>query len=122
MERTRQNTTRPKPKTFYVYSLVVCQVFPYQSLLIQGPLPSLKSGVSPNLVRLICIVPEFVFTNSGCSRSQKMVKKKEKKQTFFSLRRVCVSAWVSVGLPSCLDRALAHRIRGFLACLPHLYL
>ena len=27
-----------------------------------------------------------------------------------------VSAWVSVGLPSCLDRALAHRTCGFLAC------
>jgi hypothetical protein len=27
-----------------------------------------------------------------------------------------LSAWVSVGLPSCLDRVLTHRIPGFLAC------
>jgi hypothetical protein len=31
------------------------------------------------------------------------------------LRHIFVSAWVSVGLPSCLDRALAHRTCGFLA-------
>ncbi len=30
--------------------------------------------------------------------------------------RLFVSDWVSVGIPSCLDRALVHRIRGFLVC------
>ena len=30
--------------------------------------------------------------------------------------RLSMSAWVSVGLPSRLDRALAHRIRGLLVC------
>jgi hypothetical protein len=30
--------------------------------------------------------------------------------------RFFVSVWVSVGLPSCLDRALAHRNCGFLSC------
>jgi hypothetical protein len=30
--------------------------------------------------------------------------------------RLLVSVWVSVGLPSCLDRALAHRTFGFLTC------
>ncbi len=37
-------------------------------------------------------------------------------------RASAVSTWVSVGLPSCLDREVAHRIRGFLVCGPHLYL
>jgi hypothetical protein len=30
--------------------------------------------------------------------------------------RLCMSAWVSVGLPSRLDRVFAHRIRGLLVC------
>ena len=33
-----------------------------------------------------------------------------------------VSAWVTVRLPSCLDRTFTHHIRGFLTCSPHLYL
>ncbi len=36
--------------------------------------------------------------------------------------RFFVSPWVSVGLPSCLDRALTHHSRGCLVCWPHLYL
>jgi hypothetical protein len=39
---------------------------------------------------------------------------REKKKISFSKKKV--GGAVSVGLPSCLDRALAHRIRGFLAC------
>ena len=33
-----------------------------------------------------------------------------------ALEPTFVSAWVSVGLPSCLDRALVHRTCGFLVC------
>jgi hypothetical protein len=36
--------------------------------------------------------------------------------------RLCMSAWVSVGLPSRLDRVFAHRIRGLLVSLPRLFL
>ncbi len=36
--------------------------------------------------------------------------------------RLYMSAWVSVGLPSRLDRVFAHRIRGLLVCWPRLFL
>jgi hypothetical protein len=89
-------------------SIFVCKwyaCFLYAFLSVRGK-SQVKFGMSHRLSS------DYFYSSKKCPRW----KMRKRKETAWRGLRLFASAWVSVGLPLCLDRALAHRFREFLTC------
>jgi hypothetical protein len=110
-------------------SRVFASLFAVSSNLVDDPYKSnlKRSGIKDPLTEsgLLCLSYDLKIINSFIWHFlKKNVKWNSEVRQWLSAPwrglRLFVSAWVSVGLPSCLDRALAHHTCGFLASWPPL--